>query len=99
MKALACLLALACVVGCDKSDKTGTSAPPSASTATAAATTAPLATTTANTAAALAQDEADDNEFDLVTDDDEVEQAATTQIHKANYKTELEKLEKEDLKK
>ncbi len=108
MRYLACLLMLgAMLLGCDKTDKTDKTGAPAPPASAGPTVTTPVASTSAASAssplsaqAAAAQDDVDDGEFDLAAnDDDDVEQSTTSQIQKSNYKAELDKLEKEDLKK
>jgi hypothetical protein len=103
MKRIALFAVCALLAGCPdkKNDATPASASASASAsaapASASASAAPAAS--ASALAAASPDDVDDSELDFAVDDEEVEQATTTLISKTNYKSELDKLEKEDLKK
>ncbi len=95
-------LALAALVGCDKKDAASQPPAASASAPAAAASTAPVAEAPAEPSpvpdpikvAATATAPAEPN---APPPHDEHVQAAAAQIHKGNYKAELDTLEKEDL--
>lgn len=113
-RTIVALFALA-LAGCPKKEddaakpagsaSAATTAAASASAATSASTTAATAAPTTEPATAANEEEGPEEAEHVVPEPngpgkhDDHDKAAATAIHKANYKTELDKLEKEDLAK
>ncbi len=91
---------VAFLAGCPDKKSEGTAPTASASGTTAASTTAPAVASAdpAGGNATASIDEPDEPDLDSPTDDEDLQRSAGV-ISKTNYKSELDKLEHEDLKK